>query len=81
MRMEPDKGFDALSRKDISLLNPVEFMGLYFWMALVAPDTEKLRLALGEAERIAKGLTEKEVRRGKEIALAMHEHHGIDTLD
>tara|TARA_R100001594_G_scaffold17491_1_gene35588 strand:+ start:653 stop:928 length:276 start_codon:yes stop_codon:yes gene_type:complete len=81
MRMEPDKGFNVLSREDVALLNPVEFMGLYIWMALVAPDTEKLRMALGEAERIAKGLTENEVRRGKVIALDMHEHHGIDTLD
>jgi len=56
-------------------------MGLYIWMALVAPDDAKTKMALGEAERIAAGLTEKEVRRGKVIALAMHEHHGIDTLD
>jgi len=81
MRMDPNKGFNALSRKEISLLNPVEFMGLFIWMALVAPDDAKTKMALGEAERIAAGLTEKEVRRGKVIALAMHEHHGIDTLD
>lgn len=81
MRMEPDKGFNALSREDVALLNPVEFLGLYIWMALVAPDTEKLQMALGEAERIAKGLTENEVRRGKGIARDMHKHHGIDTLD
>lgn len=52
MRMEPDKGFNALSREDVALLNPVEFLGLFIWMALVAPDTEKLQMALGKLNEL-----------------------------
>ncbi len=81
MRMDPHKGFNALSRKDVSLLNPVEFMGLFIWMALVAPDEAKAKMAVGEANRIAERLNAREVRRGKLLALALHEHHGIETLD
>ncbi len=81
MRMDPNKGFNALSRKDVSLLNPVEFMGLFIWMALVAPDEAKAKMALGEANQIARTLTAKEVRCGKLLALALHKHHGIETLD
>ena len=84
MRKEPEKGFLALPHEDADLLNPVELMGFCLWVAVVAHykgDKETLMEALVRAERAARGLTEKEVLRGKVIAFDMYEHHGIGNPD
>tara|TARA_R100000808_G_C2099437_1_gene117051 strand:- start:250 stop:504 length:255 start_codon:yes stop_codon:yes gene_type:complete len=84
MRRDPEKGILALPLEDLGLLNPVELMGFFLWVAVVAyhqEDKETLLEALGHVEWSARGLTEKEVLRGKMIAFDMYEHHGVDSLD